>query len=126
MISLAEELQDIDLGDQRLNRRARRLLEKLGSNPSASIPVACGGYREIKAAYRLLSNEKVDAQKILEPHYANTGERMRKQSIVLCIQDTTELDLGCPKTASTVQIYCPGSGPRQQIPHCPPFNILGH
>ncbi|MBF0097025.1 MAG: hypothetical protein HQM05_06795, partial [Magnetococcales bacterium] len=63
MVSLAEELQDIDLGDQRLNRRARRLLEKLGGNPSASIPVACGGYREIKAAYRLLSNEKVDAQK---------------------------------------------------------------
>ena len=92
MISLAEELQDIDLGDQRLDRRARRLLEKLGNNPSASIPAACGGYGEIKAAYRLLSNEKVDAQKILEPHYASTGERMRKQSVVLCIQDTTELD----------------------------------
>ncbi|MBF0461846.1 MAG: hypothetical protein HQL87_10655 [Magnetococcales bacterium] len=35
------------------------------------------------------------------------------------------LGLGCPKTASTVQIYCPGSGPRQQTPHCPPIQYFG-
>ncbi|MBF0462322.1 MAG: FkbM family methyltransferase [Magnetococcales bacterium] len=35
------------------------------------------------------------------------------------------LSLGCPKTASTVQIYCPGSGPRQQTPHCPPIQYFG-
>ena len=92
MIALADELQDIDLGDQRLDRKARRLLEKLGKNPAASIPTACGGWKEVKAAYRLLSNEKVDGQKILEPHYSCTEERMRKEAVVLCIQDTTELD----------------------------------
>ena len=92
MAALYQELEGIDLGDKRLNRRARRLLEKLGNNPAASIPVACGGWDEIKAAYRLLSNEKVDGQKLLEPHYACTEERMRQHPIVLCIQDTTELD----------------------------------
>ncbi len=92
MVALCQELEGIDLGDERLNRRTRRLLEKFGNNPTASIPAACGGWDEIKAAYRLLSNKKVDGQKILEPHYACTEERMREHPIVLCIQDTTELD----------------------------------
>ena len=92
MTTLSNELKNINLGDQRLDRRARRLLEKLGSNPAASIPAACGGWKEVKAAYRLLSNKKVDGQKILEPHYACTEEQMREHPVVLCIQDTTELD----------------------------------
>ena len=33
MSALGEELDGIDLGDQRLNRRARRLLERLGDKP---------------------------------------------------------------------------------------------
>lgn len=92
MTALSQELENIDLGDKRLNRRAIRLLNKFGNNPSASIPVACGGWDDIKAAYRLLSNEKVDGQKILEPHYACTEKRMQEYPVVLCIQDTTELD----------------------------------
>jgi IS4 transposase len=92
MVTLSDELKNIDLGDKRLNRRTRRLLEKLGRNPSASIPAACGAWKEVKAAYRLLDNEKVDGQKILEPHYGCTGERMQRESVILCIQDTTELD----------------------------------
>ena len=92
MVALSDELQTINLGDQRLNRRARRFLEKLAKNPTASIPAVCDGWKEIKASYRLLSNEKVNGQKILEPHYGCTEDRMREESVVLCIQDTTELD----------------------------------
>jgi hypothetical protein len=46
MSALAAELTAIELGDQRLNRRARRLLEKLGEKPTVSIPAACGGWGE--------------------------------------------------------------------------------
>jgi len=38
----SEELGDIALGDARLNRRARRLLQRLGDKPTVSIPAACG------------------------------------------------------------------------------------
>jgi hypothetical protein len=92
MVALSNELKNIDFGDKRLNRRTRRLLEDLGNNPGVSIPVACNGWGETKAAYRLFDNDKVDGQKILEPHYACSMERMREHPIVLCIQDTTELD----------------------------------
>ena len=36
MSALAAELAGIDLGDRRLNRRARKVLEKLGDKPSFS------------------------------------------------------------------------------------------
>ena len=55
MSALAAELDGIDLGDQRLNRRARRVLAKLGDKPTVSIPAACGGWSETRAAYRLLN-----------------------------------------------------------------------
>jgi len=92
MSSIAEELQTIDLGDQRLNRRSRRVLEKLYAKPGASIPVACGGWPETKAAYRFLDQAGVTGQQILEPHYQASAERMAAYPVVLCIQDTTELD----------------------------------
>jgi hypothetical protein len=39
MSALAAELTLIDLGDQRLNRRVRRMLEKLGEKPFDAAPV---------------------------------------------------------------------------------------
>ena len=47
-----DELSGIKLGDERLNKRSVKLLERLASKPSASIPGACGGWSETLAAYR--------------------------------------------------------------------------
>ena len=47
-----EELGSVDLGDERVNRRLVRLAEDLSANPTASIPQACQGWAETKAAYR--------------------------------------------------------------------------
>lgn len=92
MIALAAEFEGLDLGDVRLNRRARTLLTRLGDKPTASIPAACGGWDETRAAYRLFDNPKVTAQQVLEPHYQASHQRMKSHRQVLCIQDTTELD----------------------------------
>jgi hypothetical protein len=92
MSALAAELDGVDLGDQRLNRRARRILAKLGDKPTVSIPAACGGWGETRAAYRLFDHPQVSAERVLAPHIACTEERLRAHPRVLCIQDTTELD----------------------------------
>jgi hypothetical protein len=92
MSALAAELDAIALGDLRLNRRARRLLEKLGEKPTLSIPAACGGWDETRAAYRLFDHPEVNAERVLAPHIACTEQRLREHPRVLCIQDTTELD----------------------------------
>ena len=97
MSALAAELEGILLGDKRLNRRARRVLEKLGEKPTVSIPAACGGWDETRAAYRLFDHDEVTAERVLSPHIACTETRLREHPRVLCIQDTTELDYSTKK-----------------------------
>lgn len=53
------------------------LAERLSSKPTESIPNACMGWAETQAAYRFLSNPRTDWQALLEPHWANSLERMR-------------------------------------------------
>lgn len=61
----AAELGGADLGDARLNRRLVRVAERLGAQPNASIPVACNGWAETQAAYRLLAHEAVTWERVL-------------------------------------------------------------
>ena len=68
------------------------MLADLGAQPGASIPAACGGWAETKAAYRLFDHERVGPQAVLEPHDACSEQRLGDYPLVLCIQDTTELD----------------------------------
>src|SRR3990167_589892 len=88
----ATEMQMVDLGDERLNKRLISLLGTLSNHPEESIPVACGGWAETKAAYRFFDNPNVDAEKILMPHRSATIKRIQQQETVLLIQDTTTLN----------------------------------
>ena len=88
----ATEFESLDLGDPRRNRRAIRLVEKLSAKPTASIPGACGDWADTIGAYRFSSNEEVEWPAILAPHIQNSVTRMAAHDVVLCIQDTTELD----------------------------------
>jgi hypothetical protein len=87
-----QEFAGLDLGDARLNKRARTLMERFAAKPTASIPEACDNWSETCAAYRFLGNDEVSWEGILVPHWERTQERMRAYPVVLCIQDTTELD----------------------------------
>jgi hypothetical protein len=94
-----QEMEGIDLGDERLNERAAQLLGQLATKPSQSIPTACGGWAETQAAYRFFDNPKVSVEKILQPHQCSTQQRMAKHPVVILLHDTTELDYtGRPHT----------------------------
>lgn len=75
-----------------MDRRAVLLAERLAEKPLASIPGACNGWAETQAAYRFFGQEELEWRKLLAPHTACTLERMRPHRVVLCLQDTTELD----------------------------------
>ncbi len=92
------EFQEVDLGDQRRNRRLIQLVERLSQSPAASIREACAGWSETQAAYRLLRGEGFDEQDLLEPHRQCTQQRMADHRVVLCLQDTTELDFNGRQT----------------------------
>lgn len=77
--------------DERLARRARKLIERLASRVGGSIPAACQDWANTKAAYRFFSNETVSEAEILGGHFAATKDRMAEASgRVLILHDTTE------------------------------------
>ena len=87
-----EEFETLDLGDPRRDRRAKELLKRFASRPTASIPGACEGWSETIAAYRFLGNEHIDWRDMMQPHWDRTTARMGQLPVVLCIADTTELN----------------------------------
>lgn len=97
--SVEREFRTLDLGDERREERARRLVSSLLDAPEASIPVACGTGADTKAAYRFLSSE-VSAQALRAAQYDAVVERIGKRRRVLAVHDKTNLDFTCcPGTA---------------------------
>lgn len=82
----------VALGDERLDKRAIQLLDRMIAQPSTSLPTACRGWAETQAAYRFFDHEKVTSENILAAHHTATTERMAHHRVVLCAQDTTELN----------------------------------
>ncbi len=81
-----------DLGDVRRRQRLIRLASQRGASPNASIAQSCGSAAATKAAYRFYDNDAIQPSAILASHQKATVERMSNQSLVLAVQDTTELD----------------------------------
>jgi hypothetical protein len=88
----AKEFETLNLGDARLNRRAVLLAERLADKPGASIPNACQTWSETVAAYRFLSHEGVSWEDVMQAHWQASEQRIAQHPVVLCLQDTTELD----------------------------------
>jgi Transposase DNA-binding/Transposase Tn5 dimerisation domain len=92
-----DELESTDLGDERLDARLELLLSALGNRPNLSIPAACGGRAELKAAYRFFDNERVTFDSVLRAHTVRTLQRLAEQKTVLLVQDTSEIELSRPE-----------------------------
>lgn len=88
----AQELQGLDLGDQRLNRRLIQMVTAFSARPEASVPQASGDWASTKGAYRFWDSEQVDVAAILAPHVQQSLARASAHTRVLVVQDTTDLD----------------------------------
>ena len=85
------ELAECDFKDERLGKRFRMLLEQLSDGAGESIPMACQDWANTKAAYRFLSNERVNEKDILAGHFQSTRERFAAtEELALVLHDTTE------------------------------------
>ena len=94
-----KEFATLALGDKRRNNRVVTIVESFADNINASIPGSSESWAETQATYRLLANPEVSWDKLLEPHAQQTLKRCGERPVVLCLQDTTELDF------STQQIH---------------------
>ena len=93
------EMETLDLGDVRRERRVMRMIEQFSGRPGASIPKACETLADTKAAYRALESEEISAAAIRLAHARATAERVRELKWVLVLHDTMVLSFGtCPQT----------------------------
>lgn len=87
------ELDGLDLGDRRLERRLERMLLARWQHPERSFFRSFGSVAAGKAAYRLVESSQagVSFQSLLAPHAQQTHRRMAAESLVVLAQDTTPL-----------------------------------
>lgn len=88
--AVVDEISGIDLGDSRLNFRARGAIARLAQSPALSFPAALATDAELEGFYRFLGNGKVTSKEILKPHAEATIARAVEHGTVLAIHDTTE------------------------------------
>ena len=89
---MSREMEGNNFGDRRLETRAPRILESLGSSPKQSVNASFVGHASTAAAYRFLKNPKVTPDRLLSAHRLQSLERASAHPSVLLIQDTSEAD----------------------------------
>lgn len=89
---VGEEVAAADFGDRRVNRRMAKVLDRVASRPTVSIPAACRGWAETQAAYRFFDRDNVTEQTVLAPHREASIQRLSQERVVLLVQDTSEFD----------------------------------
>ena len=82
----AMEFKGIDLGGKRLNRGRRSCW------PSNCPAIRRRAFRWPAAAYRFFAQDTLEWTDVMEPHWQSSTERMRACEVVLCLDDTTELN----------------------------------
>ena len=90
-----QEFGDCDLGDPRRTRRLVKIVGDQAAQPSGSYSQAARGNRyDLKGYYRFLNSEReeLNLESLLQTHRMQTLCRMKRESTVLIVQDTTELN----------------------------------
>ena len=90
------EFAQAQLGDKRLSKRLIKVAADVAARPGLSCAQTVeGNWADTMGYYRFVEHPDEDAinmETILQPHRECTIERMQACKIVLCIQDTTDLN----------------------------------
>lgn len=73
-------------------KRLIKLAAAMADAPNQSLPKQCGSWGDLKAAYRLLNHPRIRPEQITAAHREHTRERAQQDPVVVCVQDTTDLD----------------------------------
>jgi hypothetical protein len=90
----AGEMAGLDLGDQRRQQRAVKILAARWNQPQASFHGSFSSWTPAKGAYGLIEHPSRDIslESLLRPHRQVTQARMAAEPVVLLPQDTTGLN----------------------------------
>ena len=89
-----DEFKDLDLGDSRLVKRAKMIMEEKWRRPNATYPQIFENIHQLKGAYKFFSNknEEMSMDNLLAPHIQQTSRRMASEKVVIAASDTTYFD----------------------------------
>ena len=94
----AQQFGTCQLGDRRRTRRLVEFAAQVAAAPDANTPTQAEEWSDLKAAYRLIEEEDVTFDGIVEPHWQQT--RRRESGTWLIISDTTEINFGATNQAA--------------------------
>jgi hypothetical protein len=86
------------LGDRRRTRRLVKFAAQVVADPDANTPTQAENWSDLKAAYRLIEEEDVTFDGIVQPHWQQT--RGRESGTWLIVSDTTEINFGATNQAA--------------------------
>jgi hypothetical protein len=69
-----------------------KVASAMAAQPDASLPQQTGNWGDLLGAYRLFNNAAVAPEAIGQSHWQMTRDRCRGHRVVLCVQDTSEMD----------------------------------
>lgn len=95
--ALSQEFSSLSLDDTRLDRRARFVVDRLGEDPSASLPDLFDDDAELEGTYRLFNNPSVQLSKLLAAHAKATVQRVAEAGAALVVHDTTQFEFSGQK-----------------------------
>ena len=79
-----------EIGDGK--KRLPQLVAAMAEAPDQSLPKQCGSWGDLKAAYRLLNHPDIRPEQLTAVHRRRVRQRAEQEPVVLCVQDTTDLD----------------------------------
>lgn len=106
----SREFADAELGDERRVKRLVRVASLMESMPDGSLPKIAGSAGELEAMYRLLNNEAVEWDDILDEHIGRSAARAMAQPEALVVHDTTSFQFAHadPEEVGYLQTGKPG------------------
>jgi hypothetical protein len=87
---IQKEFEGVDLGDARRDARLLSVASRVAASPGTSFPKLVRSIAEREGLYRLLNNDNVKWQAILEPHIKASVERAVSQGMTRVVHDTTD------------------------------------
>jgi hypothetical protein len=89
-----EELDGLELGDRRLQRRAQMILQARWAQPQASFYGSFESWTPAKGAYGFIEHPHapIGLETLLAPHAEATLSRLAAEAVTLLVQDTTSLN----------------------------------
>jgi hypothetical protein len=68
--------------------RAVKAAKRMAENPSANLPAQMQTWKETMALYRLLKEDDVTFEALMQPHWQQTREQALSSPVVLLVQET--------------------------------------